>query len=447
MRNFIIYALLFVTSILSLSSCLGGDDEMEVEDWVLKNAQIKTFTVSNDSISALSSVVFTIDQINGKIFNIDSMPFGTVIDRKLICTLTYEVVSAGVQITQGDSTVFWNGTDSIDFSEPVIFTVYAYDGVTTKTYEAQINIHTVNPDSVVWTNYSALVSGHTFDDIKVLKFNDLYYMYADENGVAKLYKSSSSGIISWTELSLSNFPDDAVLSQILEYKGELYVFNDAGVLYKSENGQSWTPVAGAPVIKSLLGVVIENRLNTTSDLAGIALVNDELKFCSFQSAEGWKTGDEVPVNFPLTVSGRVSYEIMYYAHLIVASGQDKTGALTNKAWSTMDGLTWVVLTNDKRTFEPCEGAAMAKYDDKLFLMGGFDSSGNALDSVYYSKDNGVTWRDTVFFPSEFDARGGASLIVDDENFMLLFGGKVNRENKVLNELWRGRVNRLGFKND
>ena len=69
---------------LLLSSCLGSDDTQY--EWS-KDCQILSFSLSNDSIPGLKDVVFTIDQVDGKIFNIDSMPYGTKLDEKVICTV------------------------------------------------------------------------------------------------------------------------------------------------------------------------------------------------------------------------------------------------------------------------------------------------------------------------------------------------------------------------
>ena len=51
-----------------------------------------------------------------------------------------------------------------------------------------------------------------------------------------------------------------------------------------------------------------------------------------------------------------------------------------------------------------------------------------------------------FFPysDKFDyaARGFSSIIVDKENFVNIFGGKISTGSNDLNQLWRGRINRL-----
>lgn len=81
--------LLFLTGAVFfvLSSCLNSDDTSVTVS--LSDAQIASFKLANDSIEGIGDVVFTIDQIEGRIFNQDSMPFGTEINELLVMSLTY----------------------------------------------------------------------------------------------------------------------------------------------------------------------------------------------------------------------------------------------------------------------------------------------------------------------------------------------------------------------
>ena len=83
---------LFITGCfaLVLSSCLKSEDVTDIE--LVKNCQISSFKLSSDSISGLDTVKFTIDQLTGRIFNIDSLPFGTKIE-KVVCTITVQPVA------------------------------------------------------------------------------------------------------------------------------------------------------------------------------------------------------------------------------------------------------------------------------------------------------------------------------------------------------------------
>jgi hypothetical protein len=434
-----------------MSSCLGSDNLIS-DEWNYGNAQIASFSLSNDSIAGLSDVEFTIDQMNGKIYNRDSMPYGTVIDEKVICSMSFISSIVGIlMVTQAtNDTVYWSSEeDSIDFSSPVMITIYAYDGVSTKTYEAKINIHQVDPDSMVWGFYSGLIPEKAFEEMKVIPYDNSYYMYATEQDNCRLYKTEKADLVDWTEIMLSGFPAKAVLSQIAEYGGDVYVFDTDGMLYRSVDGQTWSQIEDAPYIKALLGFIPEGSIGREPVLSAISKVDETLRFVVVNKEMEWLMGNEVPDFFPLSGFGMFRHEVMYYPYLTISSGRDGNDKLSDMTWSTMDGLSWISLTNEQMTFPGREGAAFFYYNDLFYIAGGMDESGKALNDVYYSKDKGVTWwQDTIHvMPGDYTARGFSSVDVDEDNFVLLFGGKAGKDTNVLNELWRGRINRLGFMKD
>jgi hypothetical protein len=140
---------------------------------------------------------------------------------------------------------------------------------------------------------------------------------------------------------------------------------------------------------------------------------------------------------------------MYNEYLMITAGRDRSGQLLNTTWSTMDGKTWALLTNESANYyTKKEGAMLAYYDDKFFLIGGIDENNMGTKEIHCSIDNGLTWaiQDTLVVLSEqFAGRGFSSIIVDDDNYINLFGGKISKNANDLNEIWRGRINRLGFK--
>ena len=157
---------------LLLSSCLGSDD---TQYELSKDCQILSFSLSNDSIPGLKDVVFTIDQVEGKIFNIDSMPYGTKLDEKVICTVKLASTVYTCQVMQeaiSDTLSYWNLEDSLDFSKPVKFVNTLWDGQTTKTYIAQVNIHQVVPDSMVWGVYKEGITNGAVKEEKVVVFGE-----------------------------------------------------------------------------------------------------------------------------------------------------------------------------------------------------------------------------------------------------------------------------------
>lgn len=463
MKNRIV---LFVAGCMALflSSCLNSDEQ---DFDIPKDCQITSFSLKSDSVPGLDAVKFVIDQVNGHIFNPDSMPFGTEIE-KVICSINVASGTYSIEVTQEalpDSTFFWNREDSLDFSKPVKFVTKAYDGISTKTYKAWVNIHQVVPDSMSWELYASNVLGFPVKEEKVVTWgpeeDEYYYMYAQAADAGKGYSLHSSSVSdgrSWKEMTLSGLPAGKVyLSQITEYGDALYVPAADGALYRSENGQDWALVEQAPSIKALLGAVESDEQNEhvgvkqSSFLSAIVDEDGTLKFAALGKQQKWKTGDIVADEFPLSGFGSLSVysSAGKYYNLTAVAGKSKAGQLLNSAWATMNGTEWVKLTDmEADYFEKREGIMLSHYDDKLCMIGGIGESNKAFKDIYFSNDGGLTWAlsDTlVVMPEDYKARGVASVLVDEENFMWIFGGKENNNANDLDQIWKGRINRLGFK--
>lgn len=433
-----------------MSSCLGDDDE-EYDDTYYSNCQIKSFSLSNDSIPGLKSVKFTIDQVNGLIFNKDSMPYGTVIDEKVICKIDYVVSPLNVEIFQAalKDSGYWNGSDSLDFSDYVRFEVHSLNGKAIKRYIAQLNIHQVLPDSMSWSLHTSELTGQKYQDQKVIIRNGKYWMYIKDSNGYRLYQSSNT--MNWTESDLTGLDEGAfILSQIVDYEGVLYLPADKGLLYFSMNGTDWAVLEGTLEVKTLLGVVYESeQLKLPSALAAVVSDNGKLCYGVMDKAQSWKTGAEIADGFPIAGFGYLSHEVRFYQRLMVLAGKDRNGQLSNVAWETMDGLEWIKMTDERSSyFDKREGIALTKYDGCFYFFGGIDASNKARKDIYRSESKGLTWElvDTLItFPDAYKARGYSSVFVDEDNFILLFGGKESTTANMFDELWAGRINRLGFK--
>ena len=445
---------------LLLSSCLGSDN---TQYELSRDCQILSFSLSSDSIPELEDVVFTIDQLTGRIFNIDSMPYGTKLDEKVICKVQLASTVYTCQVMQeavGD-TIYWNLEDSLDFSKPVKFVNTLWDGETTKAYLAQVNIHQVVPDSMVWNIYKEDITDGAVKEEKVVVFgegnDESYYMYTQPVNTSEgyqLYRSAVTDGRNWTKLAVSGLPAGEIrLSQITAYEDAFYAVTAKGVLYSSADGQNWSAVENTPVIKALLGAIdVDDDFTAAgkqpSALSAVIDKDGTLVYGYMNEAKEWNEGTLLNEGFPLTGFGSLSYNSMYRARLLVVAGRDKEDKLTNTAWSTENGKVWAKLTDDEvAPFDKQEGVAVTEYDDKIFLLSGIDEAGKASSDIYLSRDGGVNWSvsDTlVVMPPEFKARGFSSIYVDKDNYMYLFGGKETNSSNVLNQIWRGRINRLGF---
>lgn len=437
-----------------LSSCLKTEEAIQIE--LTKNCQIKSFTLSSDSVTELSSVKFTIDQLTGRIFNLDSLPYGTKIGT-VYCTLTtassYDVNSVEVSpYAFPDSTYYMKSlSDSIDFSAPVKFVMHAYDGITTKTYIAQVNIHQIEPDTMIWAEAANPMLPLAIREQKTLQMEQeegtsyLMYVQPATGEGYQLYQAAESNPTEWEPLSLSGLPTEGVcLSQMTYYNKVLYVATEAGALYRSTDGQTWQVVEGTPAIRVLLGE-IPAGLRQAAVLTAVAEQEGALIYCVMDEDGQWKMGDVVPAQFPVSGFSAMSYDSMHYQYVMVVAGRTIDNQLLNTTWTSQNGLTWAQLGASSKSFSPREGVMITRYDDQLLLIGGLDADQQGLKDIYSSIDFGLNWTladSTMVLPEAYEGRGFSSVWVDKENFVNLFGGKTKRDVNDMNQLWRGRINRL-----
>jgi hypothetical protein len=277
-------------------------------------------------------------------------------------------------------------------------------------------------------------------------------MYVSGANGYELYRSPVTDKKTWVPVPLTGLEGKTfILSQITEYEGCLYVNTSDGLLYYSVDGRMWNVMpVGTPLVQSLLGTINGNEQGkTTSQLAAIIEEDNLLRFAVMDTNRQWEKGNAVPAEFPVSGFGNSHYESMFHWRLLVVAGKSRNGQLSNYTWETMTGLSWICLTENKKSwYEKREGVMLANYDGNLFLIGGLNSSNKATEDIYVSKDKGITWvlaEEMIVMPDTYKARGFASVMVDKDNFLLLFGGKDSNSANVMDELWSGRINRLGFK--
>ncbi|MDR2497637.1 MAG: DUF6242 domain-containing protein [Tannerellaceae bacterium] len=433
--------------VMLMPSCLGSGDETDVSAY--KDAQIASFVLSHDSIASLGSLKFTIDQINGYIFNMDSLPYGTQIE-KVICTVTYRSGTNGVQVTQealGDSTIVWNGSDSLDFSRPVKFVTYAYDGMSKKTYTAKVNIHQVQPDTMVWERYLAPVAGFASQEMKVLESSGQLVMYTKTSEGLRRFISTWPAN-TWNPAELQGLPAATALDQIcvLQSGTSYAVANNS--LYSSSDGASWSQTAEAPAVKAILGALKADR-NKPSLLTAVIESEGQNYFAAMDESGEWTQGEAVPDNFPLKGFATAQYEQMGFEYLLAGGGRDLQNRLVGAVWGTSNGMQWSQLT--RKNFSSLierESPIIVRYDNMLYLTGGFGADGTVDKTIYQSPDNGISWtsRDSlILFPDEYILRGNASAATY-AGHLYLFGGKTGIGSLHLDEIWRGHINRLLFEN-
>lgn len=425
---------------LAVSSCLDSNEVTEFSS----NATITSFGI--DTIHGVE-YEFEIDQIKNLIYNRDSLPVGsdTIIDRTLITTLT----TAGMAVTSADT--LFNTEDSVNLlpamnksgEEGMQFKVHAADGITTRTYTLQIRVHLQDPDSLVWKDMQkegdVFSATATRGEQKAVILGNELLVYTAHNQL--YYTSSKVGEYQWHNAAVNGLPAGIQLSSILSYGNALYALTaDTHEVYTSADGRTWTPVTTlGNRVKALIGEV--NGL-----MSGIVEKDGQEYFDTFGSdTQTWSdTGlQPVPAGFPhshlcATRQANGNGTVKTY---IAGTADDAASATI--PWCSEDGKLWVKLETVSAACPLLSNPFIMYYGDRFYMLGG------NMEAIY-SGLTGIAWYKTetkFLLPETFKGKNNYSIVVDPtvnaddkrDFIWVVFGG-----NGAANEVWRGRLNRLGF---
>lgn len=391
----------------SVASCNEKTKETDEIAVTVSTVAVKSFSLKADSkiLANLDSVFFSIDLDKGVIFNADSLPVGTDISRLIpVVTFTTTMSKADIVVSEEgkeDKTFDYlkNASDSIDFTKKVQLKVTAYDQETSYTYDLKVNVHSQKPDSLMWDKLAmtALPSrkGNPVNQHSVL-FKDMALSVVEEaDGEFTLASSSDLFKGEWQkqQLTLPFTPD---LSSLAATPDALWMLDDSGLLYTSPDGMEWSSTGEKWA--TLIGPYLDCVL-------GVKAVGSGLVHCHYPDVEGIADPDTHP-DFPM--SGRSAFvsiesEWSDFPTAFFVGGVKPDMTISDATWA-FDGTTWARI--DDLPAPAVEAPAIVGYvynrrtsdifypysAEVWLLFGGKKADGTLNDTVYYSYDNGITWR-------------------------------------------------------
>ncbi len=434
-------------NLLLWTSCLGSSER--TIDYS-PNAQIYAFSLTSraDTARVLNATAFSIDQVGGRIFNKEPLPYLFHVDSAMLTVSSSSTYTPFPQIAitltgaEGDSTYLWNRSDSVAINRLKAITTTAQDGFYTKTYSFQLNIHQQDPYILSWERKADYLLSRPVEQ-KSIAFNGHFITYYRTE--SDLKATASADGYAWSDLGeLQGLPTSVRLSTLTAVKGTIYFLDEEGGVHASTDGTSWGKVETGYRVKSLYGILpgvtvgsvliaVEEgstlRFAVTDDFSEVALLNqvpDKMPWSEFTST---------------SIESDRSYATRY---IVLTDGIRQDGFWNDEVWIVQKKNDEITYISKKPPF-PVKGN-LFYYDNRLYLMTLLEGKNVFLLSSNYGLDWVVAGENQAFpVVGEFTPRTNASVMIDDSNNIWIFGGiSAFSPHPPLVDVWKGRLNKFSM---
>ncbi|MBQ7419654.1 MAG: hypothetical protein IJV17_02810 [Prevotella sp.] len=437
-----------LATVCLLASCMKSDDSTitlysdtaitaftlgTLNRYVHTTSSTGTDSVYKQTITG-SNYKFSIDQENHRIFNVDSLPVGTDVEHVICSVSALNNGSVYMEDLESDDLLYIS--DSIDFSTPRVFRVYASDGSAYQSYTVSVNVHQEEGNQFNWAQHEKNSDIAALEGIKAVVLDANLCVYGAKDGKTLGYMTTDG--ISWT--TLAEIDDANAYQNILVSQDQLYTLVN-GTLQKSADGETWTELNATVDIVKLVAASYDELYGLTAD--GTLLVSED-------EGQTWEEDalDTDKTWLPQTDVAYVCYpaEMTAYADYVLMAGMSAGVSEISSVWRKiveydLQGLEdkWVYMDrSDKNRFAlpQLENLVMMRYDDGILAWGIKDG---AFSPIYQSRDNGLVWKTNSLYPLPEDFENGTvspfAATTDGKEIWLISGQ---------GEVWQGHLNRIAW---
>ncbi|EGK00250.1 MULTISPECIES: DUF6242 domain-containing protein [Dysgonomonas] len=450
--------LLFIfLSVFALSSC--NDSSSEYDTSALSgDSQISSFKIAAlpytaiDTVNypSLATTRFSIDQFSRLIYNADSLPYQTTL-RKCAVTLSYAAGGIGkVELVYPkDSVVDWNTTDSVDFSTYLYpkFRITPYNGQDPREYTVKILVHKVDPDTLVWkekvvTNYPA-----SFNKQKTILIGDTVFYTFTTGSDNKVYLSKADkpekaeDALSYGNKEAVSTLDAStlVLESITFFNNKFYAVDQNKQGYVADiNGKSWSKEGISNNVTNIVGVI--PTLDAATDLL-LVVTGDQ--FATTTDLKTLVAKGTIDSDFPTTGYSSLTHNDRSNLNNCILAVTKNISPGYVKTWSIKiaSGNSLQVASNQSNPVIPKkDGVVTFLYNGYMYALTG--------NSFYKTLSYGYKWTtapNKEILDTRIPKASGQSVIVDDENYIWVFGGVPDSGTSPIQKVWIGRINKLRTK--
>ncbi|MBR1687811.1 MAG: hypothetical protein IJ710_04655 [Prevotella sp.] len=465
MRRFHRLCCLLSAAVLLTASCISDKDDetvlyndMAITSFTLGTLNRYVHTTSSTGADSVytetltgSNYKMTIDQLQHRIFNSDSLPVGTDIAH-VICTITTR--NNGLLVLKdndSDTLFYYNATDSIDFSEARELQVYASDGSGYEAYTVTLNVHQEDGDEFNWTRMADNAELGALSAMRAVNVGGRVLVFGTDGTASYVYATGENDGNTWQLQTLNfNTPLAADAYQnVVTRADSVFILSD-GCLLRSADGAVWEQVGGTTDLKRLVaastselyGITAEGKLTASRD-GGNTWAEEQLD----EDASLLPTADFAYNCSPMNLVDSIDYV------LLVGNQPDAATEGTAKVWRKIvdysaDGpeSQWVHIESSKALYAlpSLSPLALFRYGDGIFAIGGNGigtSTEQAFETLYQTRDNGIHWKDDSPYSLPDGLQSSSTsfaVTTDSQNHIWFIGGESG-------QVWRGRLNSMGWK--
>lgn len=467
-----------LAAVLIFGSCNSHTETYDETQYSSTAVYSFAFSADKKVMENLDTVFFSIDLVNARIFNADSLPMGAPVTKLVPKVVMVEGASAiqfKVHRANGTDTTYnytTNSTDSIDFSNPVEMRIVSTDGLAERTYSVKVNVHTMKTDSLVWDRAAlrTLPSAFTMPTRqRTTATATTVYCLTEAGGNYSLATSDDVFGDVWTTATPA-MPAGAIISTFTGSDNALFILADDGAadgsyaLWRSDDGcRTWTPLA--------------TRMNHIYGSLGnhvYGAYRQDGVWCTVSS--GTSALVPQPAGLPVAETScpaRFTFPLAEGEQMLIVGGIGADGNTVKNAWA-FDGNSWARVSRYELSWA-ARGMTLVSFVSytvnaslipheypTMLAFGGRDANGAISPKVYMSRDYGMNWSEApanlqlpdyltpvynaqaIVLPATLGARATRPIEEWECPFIYLFGGQTASGN-LSNTLWRGTLNRLLFK--
>lgn len=442
-----------LTLCLGLASCNSSDSEEVV---LSEQCYISAFslgqmkrvikTKSSDGNDSTYHVAFSgalykllIDQRTQTISNRDSLPTGTRLEA-VLATIT----GTGTLIyTPAADTTLWktySSTDSIDFTEPLLFRMYSSSGKTFRDYTLKLSVRTSEPQAYSWTRKADLRPASDENDEARLLFASSLPVVFFKDAAGKVYveKLTSLKADAWTEQECTGLGTAAEVRTAQYFLSKFWMSCDQK-LYTSDDAVAWQEA-------NTEGITPKQLIAASETALYVATTNPDGTPAIAVSFDGnsWKLMAMEAGGFTGQPAAALAYEQDNGNRRLVLLDNVADGAAPLTVWNLLEdsGEPWVLFAqagSNAYLLPAQQHLNIVEYDGDLVVLGGRLLGGEAstaLRKAYVSHDNGITWKadDELVPPTSIQGTTGAVAAASTANDIWVVAGT---------QVWCTRKNSLG----